>query len=99
MPFPSPGDLPHPGIKLASLVSPVLGSGFFTTSVTWGVFWTEGCNALEGTAPGFKSHLAIRCGVSRFDLVLTDCLAGSRGGFPETQGDDCLIPLNAGNTV
>ena len=31
---PSPGDLPDPGMEPASLVSPPLGSGFFTTSLT-----------------------------------------------------------------
>ena len=31
LPFPIPGDLPDPGIKLASLVSPALTGGFFTT--------------------------------------------------------------------
>ena len=30
LPFPSPGDLPDPGIKPASLVSPALAGGFFT---------------------------------------------------------------------
>ena len=30
-----PGDLPHPGIESASLVSPALADGFFTTSATW----------------------------------------------------------------
>ena len=30
MPFPSPGDLPDPGIELVSLVSPALAGGFFT---------------------------------------------------------------------
>ena len=29
--FPSPGDLPNPGIEPASLVSPALAGGFFTT--------------------------------------------------------------------
>ena len=29
MPFPSPGDLPNPGIKLVSPVSPALAGGFF----------------------------------------------------------------------
>ena len=33
--FPSPGDLPNPGIEPASLVSHVLAGGFFTTSITW----------------------------------------------------------------
>ena len=32
MPFPSPGDLPDPGIELASLVSPALAGRFFTTA-------------------------------------------------------------------
>ena len=34
-PCPSPGDLPEPGIKPASLMSPALAGGFFTTSATW----------------------------------------------------------------
>ena len=32
---PPPGDLPDPGIELASLTSPALVGGFFTTSTTW----------------------------------------------------------------
>ena len=32
---PSPGDLPKPGIKPASLLSPEFAGGFFTTSATW----------------------------------------------------------------
>ena len=31
LPFPSPGDLPSPGIKPESLVLPALAGGFFTT--------------------------------------------------------------------
>ena len=31
LPFPSPGDLPHPGIKHESLVPSSLAAGFFTT--------------------------------------------------------------------
>ena len=33
--FPSPGDLPDPGIKPVSLTSPAVAGGFFTTSTTW----------------------------------------------------------------
>ena len=33
LPFPSPGDLPYPGIKPTSLMSPALVSRFFTTSI------------------------------------------------------------------
>ena len=35
LPFPPPGDLPHPGIEPALLMSPSLASGLFTTSTTW----------------------------------------------------------------
>ena len=36
LPFPSPGDLPHPGIEPASLVPPALAGGFFVTApATW----------------------------------------------------------------
>ena len=35
LPFPSPGDLPDPGIEVTSLTSPALADGFFTASVTW----------------------------------------------------------------
>ena len=31
LPFPTPGDLPDPGIKLVSLASPTIAGGFFTT--------------------------------------------------------------------
>ena len=60
LPCPPPGDLPDPGIELASLMSPTLSGGFFTTSATWeatknigvgshsllqGIFPTQGLNA------------------------------------------------------
>ena len=35
LPFPLPGDIPDPGIKPTSLMSPALADGFFTTSATW----------------------------------------------------------------
>ena len=35
LPFPSPEDLPNPGMEPASLVSPALAGRFFTTSATW----------------------------------------------------------------
>ena len=35
LPFPSPGDLPDPGIRPMSLRSPELAGGFLTTSTTW----------------------------------------------------------------
>ena len=36
LPCPPPRDLPDPGIKPASLMSPAMAGGFFTTSFTWG---------------------------------------------------------------
>ena len=35
LPCPPPRDLPDPGIKPASLMSPALASSLFTTSATW----------------------------------------------------------------
>ena len=35
LPCPPPGDLPDAGIKPASLMSPTLAGGSFTTSTTW----------------------------------------------------------------
>ena len=35
LPSPSPGNLPNPGIELASFSSPALAGGFFTTIATW----------------------------------------------------------------
>ena len=40
LPFPPPGDLPHPGIKPASPMVPALAGGFFSASAT---------RSLEGT--------------------------------------------------
>ena len=35
LPCPPPGGLPHSGMEPASLTSPALLGGFFTTSATW----------------------------------------------------------------
>ena len=35
LPFPSPEDLPDPGVEPASLTSPALAGMFFTTNATW----------------------------------------------------------------
>ena len=37
LPFPSPGDLPDPGIAPVSLMCPALAGRFFTTNATWEV--------------------------------------------------------------
>ena len=35
LPCPPPGDLPNPETEPASLMSPILAGGFFTTNTTW----------------------------------------------------------------
>ena len=45
LPCSPPGDLLNPGIKPASLMSPALAGGFFTTSTTWKVL--EGLVAVK----------------------------------------------------
>ena len=35
VPFPTPGDLPDPGMKSTSPVSPALAGVFFTTIISW----------------------------------------------------------------
>ena len=40
LPFPIPGDPPHPEIEPISLASPALAGGFFTSSTTWEVYYS-----------------------------------------------------------
>ena len=47
LPCPPPGDLPDPGVKPASLRSPVLAGGFFTSSTTWKAYNKHSC-AMHG---------------------------------------------------
>ena len=54
LPCPTPRDLPHPGVKPASLRSPEWAGGFFTTSATWEVpknyyYVQKNVDALDGT--------------------------------------------------
>ena len=63
LPFPSPGDLPDPGIKPASFTSPALAGGFFITSAT-----AAGClsyNQLSSVCLGAASHPTVRGSVPR----------------------------------
>ena len=52
--MPSSRDLPDPGIKPASLVSPALAGGFFTTSAPWEGLKREA----GGKKPSSLSHSA-----------------------------------------
>ena len=56
LPFPSPGELPDPGIKPESLTSSALAGRFFTTSTTWNntnpwVSCTGNLNTMKFPAP------------------------------------------------
>ena len=55
--FPSPGDLPNPGIKPVSLGSPALAGGFFT-STTWEAptVMRKGCHSVYCSPPGASVH-------------------------------------------
>ena len=62
----SPADLPNPGIELASLTSPALAGGFFTTSATWEAPHEVRDVILPGIEPQIASGL---CVLSCFSCV------------------------------
>ena len=55
LPFPSPGDLPSPGIKPAFLTSPALAGRFFTTSGTWETLMSEVSVLQDEESSGFTA--------------------------------------------
>ena len=55
LPFPTPGDLPDPGIKYASLVSPALAGGFFTIAPPGKPYLPPNLDTVVGSA--WKSSL------------------------------------------
>ena len=59
LPFPSPGDLPNPGIEPTSLASPALVGRFITTSNIWvPIRYHLGSATWEVVELRFESHLA-----------------------------------------
>ena len=63
---PPSGDLPYPGIKLASLMSPALTGGFFTTSATWELTNAERWIFIRGETPGDRDEQDWRCFPPRY---------------------------------
>ena len=62
LPFPSPGDLPNPGIEPKSRKSPPLSGRFFTTSATWEALpGYEALNKLHWGFPGDASGKEPAC--------------------------------------
>ena len=47
LPFPTPGDLPDPGIEPTSLASPALAGGFFTTEPPGKPAWRATCSQFD----------------------------------------------------
>ena len=68
VPFPTPGDLPHPGLEPMSLSSPELTGGFFTPAPLWYTMgpslmrlwacWFVGCYSFAGRVLGFRLVLS-----------------------------------------
>ena len=61
LPFPSPGNLPNPGIEPASFACPALAGGFFATSTTWEALCLVTlhltlCDPIDCSPPGSSVH-------------------------------------------
>ena len=69
LPCSPPGDLPDPGIEPASLMSPALAGGFFTTSATWEILYLHmvmymlQCYSLKPSHPLLPSPCPKVCSV------------------------------------
>ena len=57
--LPRPGDLPNPGIKPVSFMSPALAGRFFTTSATW-----------EALGPFYQAHIHSSCSTNILLMML-----------------------------
>ena len=76
LPFPSPGDLPNPGIEpmsLVSLMSPALAGRFFTTSATWDALtWQISPPHFRGREAIPEKNLVVRVLSSRWAEKATE---------------------------
>ena len=74
LPYPTPGDLPDPGIETVSLKSPALASMFFTTSGAWVIV----VNIMSETlfSPIFTVNTN---GTYLSELLQMDCVNYTRG--------------------
>ena len=59
LPCPPPEELPDPGIKATTLMSPTLAGGFFTTSATWEAQLYNGKDDLHSVIPIRAFRLAL----------------------------------------
>ena len=89
LPFPTPRDLPHPGIKPASLVSPGLAGKVFTTCAIW-----EALSILCQLGISDKEMILrageARCIAWRVDGIEGAGLSSSRGVHASLKKHNCL---------
>ena len=66
LPFPTPGDLPDPGIEFPPLKSPALAGKFFTTSAAWGAHISlQEISLWSGIEPGEGGGSCSGMGIGR----------------------------------
>ena len=88
LPFPSPGDLPDPGIEPATLGSPALAEGFFTTNTIWEVMLDY---ILHINLNGKKDHCF--CVIPRTSTIQSNAYV------PKNKGTHYFIGVNLYLTV
>ena len=83
LPCSSPGDLPDPGIEPASLTSPALAGGFFTSNTT-NAFYSKSSNL-------FQPVSAVLLGLSGEQGLISNRQEGTFGGNTAVlnYGDSC----------
>ena len=72
LPLPSPGDLPNPGIKPASLAPPALAGGFFSTCTTWEAHSISTPLLFPKASPAAASSLLEVCRQRRLALQVSN---------------------------
>ena len=94
LPFPTPGDLPHPGIKPTSPASPAIAGGFFTTeSPSFGGKPKRSYQHLEGMESGVDNLLR------SYEMDLEVSTITSRGGcYRRSKEREWLKPQRPGET-
>ena len=81
LPCPPPGDLPNPGIKPTSLMSPALAGKFYTTEPPGKPFPSPGDLPNPGIEPAFLTPLALAGRFFPTTAAWDSELLGSRRGF------------------
>ena len=83
--FPTPWDLPNPGIKLASLASPELAGKFFTTALPGLLWWLRSKNPpanagdmdrIPGSESSLEKEMATHSSILAWEISWTEDLGG-----------------------